>query len=113
MAQAAKATQKAAQKASARGNNALARGDVVLALKSFQQARKVAPLNFDACFGLARALHAAGDVAGAVDAFEHALGTAPDEPRALIALGSLALQLDMPEQELAFSRSSPGWNRDP
>jgi len=112
MAQAAKATQKAAQKASARGNNALARGDVVLALKSFQQARKVAPLNFDACFGLARALHAAGDVAGAVDAFEHALGTAPDEPRALIALGSLALQLDMPEQATGFfqivARLEPG-----
>lgn len=112
MAKAAKAIHKAAERASNRGRSALARGDVDLALKSFQQARKVAPLNFDACFGLARTLHAMGDLGGAVDAFEHALGTAPDDPRALIALGDLALKLDMPEQATGFfqivARMEPG-----
>ena len=112
MAKAAKAIQKVADKASTRGRNALARGDVALALKSFQQACNVAPLNFDACFGLARTLHAIGDMAGAVDAFEHALNAAPDDPRALIALGDLALKLDMPEQAKGFfdivARLDPG-----
>lgn len=64
------------------------KGDDPGALKSAQQAVKMAPDHFDAQFTLGRAFYSAGDMNAAVKAFRTAVSLNPSEPRALFFLGT-------------------------
>jgi len=64
------------------------RGDDPGALKSAQQAVKIAPDHFDAQFTLGRALYSVGDTNAAVKAFRMAVSLNPSDPRALFFLGT-------------------------
>ena len=64
------------------------RGDDPGALKSAQQAVKIAPDHFDAQFTLGRALYSVDDMTAAVKAFRVAVSLNPSDPRALFFLGT-------------------------
>lgn len=64
------------------------RGDDPGALKSAQQAVRVAPDHFDAQFTLGRAFYSAGDMTAAVKAFRTAASLNPSDQRALFFLGT-------------------------
>ncbi len=64
------------------------KGDDPGALKSAQQAVKMAPDHFDAQFTLGRAFYSAGDMNAAVKAFRTAVSLNPSDPRALFFLGT-------------------------
>jgi tetratricopeptide (TPR) repeat protein len=64
------------------------RGDDPGALKSAQQAVKIAPDHFDAHFTLGRALYSVGDMTAAAKAFRVAVSLNPSDARALFFLGT-------------------------
>ncbi|HET6893474.1 MAG TPA: tetratricopeptide repeat protein, partial [Pyrinomonadaceae bacterium] len=64
------------------------RGDDPGALKSAQQAVRIAPDHFDAQFTLGRALYSVGDMSAAVKAFRVAVSLNPSDARALFFLGT-------------------------
>jgi tetratricopeptide (TPR) repeat protein len=64
------------------------KGDDPGALKSAQQAVKIAPDHFDAQFTLGRALYSVGDMTAAVKVFRIAVSLNSSDPRALFFLGT-------------------------
>ena len=64
------------------------RGDDPGALKSAQQAVRIAPDHFDAQFTLGRALYSVGDISAAVQAFRVTVSLNPSDARALFFLGT-------------------------
>jgi Flp pilus assembly protein TadD len=73
-----------------------ARGDWAIAVSLYRRAIKLRPKNFDAAYGLARALNKVGANVEALKAFQRAFKLKPKSVDAMRGLGNTLIMLDRP-----------------